>query len=199
MTGLDKFSRKWAAAAAIVGGLAWIAYSMAAMLEPWGDYAAYVDAGGAATVTNAPGFRLAALLGGAALLLLGGAAAGAARRLGLPARLPGHFGLALALVGAAAGLAMWAGALLLLPDLVGAAMNIGAIMVAVAAMLLAIDGAGQTLAMPLFIVGALGLAAVLAAALVSLVAWMLPVYAALVMAVYGFAWVRFGSMLAAAK
>ena len=51
------------------------------------------------------------------------------------------------------------------------------------------------LATPLFIVGALGLAAICALALLSLASWMLPVYAALVMAIYGFAWVRFGAML----
>jgi hypothetical protein len=103
--------------------------------------------------------------------------------------------VALGLVGGAAGLAMWIGALLLQIDLAGAAMNVGAILIAIGAMLLAIDGAGRELATPLFIVGGLGMAAVFAAALVSLVAWMLPVYAALVMAVYGFAWVRFGDML----
>ena len=41
----------------------------------------------------------------------------------------------------------------------------------------------------------LGMLALLAQAMTPLFAWMLPVYAALVMAVYGFVWVRFGNLL----
>jgi hypothetical protein len=199
MNWLDQLARKCAPTTAIVGGLVWIAYTLAALLQPWGNYATFVDQSGAVSNPSSFAFQLTALLGGAALLLLGAALAGTARRIGLPQRLPqrlpGQFGVALGLVGGAAGLAMWIGALLLQIDLAGAAMNVGAILIAIGAMLLAIDGAGRELATPLFIVGGLGMAAVFAAALVGLVAWMLPVYAALVMAVYGFAWVRFGDML----
>ena len=195
MTRFDQLVQQWAPAAAILGGLAWIAYTLTAMLQPWGNSATFVDQSSARSMTNAPAFQLTALLGGTALLLLGGALAGAARRMGLPDRLPGQIGVALGLIGEAAGLAMWAGALLQQVNLVAAALNAGAILIAIGAMLLAIDGAGQNMATPLFIVGGLGAAAVFAAALVTLVTWMLPVYAALVMAVYGFAWVRFGDML----
>ena len=195
MTRFDQLVQQWAPAAAILGGLVWIAYTLAAMLQPWGSYASYTDPRGGITLTNATAFGVTALLGGAALLLLGLALAGAARRIGLPSRLPGQIGVALGLIGGAAGLALWAGALLHQVNLVAAALNAGAILIASGAMLLAIDGAGREMATPLFIVGALGMAAIFAAALVSLVTWMLPVYAALVMAVYGFAWVRFGDLL----
>ena len=195
MTRFDQLVQQWAPAAAILGGLVWIAYTLAAMLQPWGSYTPYADRHGGIALTNGPAFQVTALLGGAALLLLGLALAGAARRIGLPSRLPGQIGVALGLIGGAVGLAMGVGALLLQSDLAGAAMNAGALMIAIGALLLAIDSAESAIAMPLFIVGALGLAAIFAAALVSLVAWMLPVYAALVMAVYGFAWVRFGDML----
>jgi hypothetical protein len=195
MNRIDPLVQRWAPAAAMLGGLVWIAYTLAALLQPWGSYAAYTDAQGAVAVTNAPVFQLTALMGGAALLLLGVALVGAARRLGLPAHLPGQIGVALGVVGGAVGLLLWLGALLRQPALATAAINAGALMVAVGVLLVAIDGAGRTLAPSLFIIGALGLAAIFAAALVSLVSWMLPVYAALVMAVYGFAWVRFGDLL----
>ena len=195
MNRLDQLARKSAPTTAIAGGLVWIAYTLAAMLQPWGSNTTFVDQSSALSITNAPAFQLTALLGGAALLLLGAALAGAARRMGLPDRLPGQIGLALGLIGGAAGLAMWVGALLHQVNLVAAALNAGATLIAIGVMLLAIDGAGQEMATPLFIVGGLGMAAVFAAALVSLVTWMQPVYAALVMAVYGFAWVRFGDML----
>ncbi len=196
MNRLDPLAQRWAPAAAMLGGLVWIAYTLAAMLQPWGSYAAYTDAQGNNAITNAPVFQLTALLGGAALLLLGVAMAGATRRLGLPDRLPGQTGVVLGLVGGAAGLLLWLSALLMQPALATAAMNAGALMVAVGVLLVAIDGAGRTLTPSLFLIGALGLAAIFAAALVSLVSWMLPVYAALVMAMYGFTWVRFGSILA---
>ena len=195
MNRIDPLAQRWAPAAAMLGGLVWIAYTLAALLQPWGRYTAYTDAQGAVAVTNAPVFQLTALLGGAALLLLSTALVGAARRLGLPAHLPGQIGVALGVVGGAAGLLLWIAALLRQPALATAAMNAGALMMAVGVLLVAIDGAGRTLAPSLFIIGALGLAAIFAAALVSLVSWMLPVYAALVMAVYGFAWVRFGDLL----
>ncbi len=195
MNRIDPLAQRWAPAAAMLGGLVWIAYTLAALLQPWGRYAAYTDAQGAVAVTNAPVFQLTALLGGAALLLLSTALVGAARRLGLPAHLPGQIGVALGVVGGAAGLLLWIGALLRQPTMATAAMNAGALLVAVGVLLVAIDGAGRTLAPSLFLIGALGLAAIFAAALVSLVSWMLPVYAALVMAVYGFAWVRFGDLL----
>lgn len=195
MNRIGPLAQRWAPAAAMLGGLVWIAYTLAALLQPWGRYAAYTDAQGAVAVTNAPVFQLTALMGGAALLLLGVALVGTARRLGLPAHLPGQIGVALGVVGGAAGLLLWIGALLRQPALATAAMNAGALLVAVGVLLVAIDGAGRTLAPSLFLIGALGLAAIFAAALVSLVSWMLPVYAALVMAVYGFAWVRFGDLL----
>jgi hypothetical protein len=195
MNRIDPLVQRWAPAAAMLGGLVWIAYTIAALLQPWGSYATYTDAQGNVAVTNAPVLQLTALLGGAALLLLGAALVGAARRLGLPVHLPGQVGVALGVVGGAAGLLLWLGALLWQPALATAAMNAGALMVAVGVLMVAIDGASQTLAPSLFIIGALGLAAIFAAALVSLVSWMLPVYAALVMAVYGFAWVRFGDLL----
>ena len=195
MTRLDQLAQQWAPATAILGGLAWIAYTMAALLQPWGSYATYGAPQGAPTISNIPAFLFTSLLGGLALLVLGSALAGTARRMGLPAQLPGRFGMALGLVGGATGLVMAAAAFMLHMTLAAAAMNAGAIMVAVGALLLASDGAGQRLAMPLFIVGALGVTAIFAAALVSLATWMLPVYAALVMAVYGFAWVRLGDIL----
>lgn len=195
MNRIDPLAQRWAPAAAMLGGLVWIAYTLAALLQPSGRYAAYTDAPGAVAVTNAPVFQLTALLGGAALLLLSTALVGAARRLGLPAHLPGQIGVALGVLGGAAGLLLWIGALLQQPAMSTAAMNAGALLVAVGVLLVAIDGAGRTLAPSLFLIGALGLAAIFAAALVSLVSWMLPVYAALLMAVYGFAWVRFGDLL----
>ena len=102
MNRLDQLARKSAPTTAIAGGLVWIAYTLAAMLQPWGSNTTFVDQSSALSITNAPAFQLTALLGGAALLLLGAALAGAARRMGLPDRLPGQFGVALGLIGGAA-------------------------------------------------------------------------------------------------
>jgi hypothetical protein len=195
MNRIDQLLQRWAPAAAILGGLAWITYTFAALLPPWGAYTSYTIEQGAAAVSNLPAFLLVTLPGGLALLLLGSALAGTAQRLGAPVRRPGQIGVALGVGGAAAGLALLVGALLTQPALATAAMNAGALMLAVGVLLVASASAGHMLAMPLFIVGALGLAAIFAVALLSLVAWMLPVYAALVMAVYGFAWVRLGDLL----
>jgi hypothetical protein len=80
MNWLDQLARKCAPTTAIVGGLVWIAYTLAALLQPWGNYATFVDQSGAVSNPSSFAFQLTALLGGAALLLLGAALAGAIRR-----------------------------------------------------------------------------------------------------------------------
>ena len=60
---------------------------------------------------------------------------------------------------------------------------------------LVIKGLILGIAAPLFLAGTLGMVALLAQAMTPLFTWMLPVYAALIMAIYGFVWVRFGNLL----
>jgi hypothetical protein len=79
------------------------------------------------------------------------------------------------------------------------AMTAGEVLLAFGVMLVAIDAAGSpasgSYGSALFIVGVVGMLGLMAQALVTLAIWMLPVYGALVMAVYGLTWVRFGSWL----
>lgn len=192
---------------AIGGGLLWILYAILAVLQPLGNRTPLPAAQGELLVTNALAFQVAGATGGAALTLLGLAVVGAAARYDLPRNavqpfntvLPSRFGVAMGWVGALAGVlaAATAWLVLVLPN--GAMHFFGAVLVALGAMLVAIEANGSDdaypIAAPLFLVGALGMLSLLAQALLPVVTWLLPVYAALVMAVYGFAWVRFGSLL----
>lgn len=189
--------KQTAGALAILGGLLWIGYAVLGVLQPLGDIA-----------TNSPAFWLAGASGGAALVLQGLAVVGVASRYGLPgeepprfgAVIPSRYGVAMAWVGALAGLLAVATALLSL-ELPNNAMQLfGAVLTPLGAMLVAIEANGSEhayrIAGPLFLVGALGMVSLLAQALLPLASWMAPIYAALAMAVYGFAWVRFGGLLA---
>ncbi len=182
---------------AILGGLLWIGYAVLGVLQPLGDVA-----------TNSLALWMAGASGGAALALQGLAVVGVASRYGLPgeepprfgAVIPSRYGVAMAWVGALAGLLAVATALLSL-ELPNNAMQLfGAVLTPLGAMLVAIEANGSEhayrIAGPLFLVGALGMTSLLAQALLPLASWMAPVYAALAMAVYGFAWVRFGALLA---
>ncbi|MCS6826340.1 MAG: hypothetical protein NZ553_06985 [Caldilinea sp.] len=182
---------------AILGGLLWIAYTVLGVLQPLGDAA-----------MNPMAFSMAGAAGGAALVLHGLAVVGVALRYGLPgeepprfgAVIPSRYGVAMGWVGALAGLLAIATALLSL-ELPNNAMQLfGAVLTPLGAMLVAIEANGSEqayrIAGPLFLVGALGMVSLLAQALLPLTSWMAPVYVALAMAVYGFAWVRFGSLLA---
>lgn len=197
----------WAPAAAIVGGLLWILYAILALLQPLGTVNLFISDTGQLSATNPGAFRIAALTGGLALILLGAALIGTIQRYelrGAPAAqfgtgVPSRFGGILAWAGVAAGLLVSLGGLVLQVPLATLAQLLGAVFVPFAASLVAIEANGSEtaypIAAPMFIVGALGMAAVLAQAMVALYAWMLPVYGALVLAIYGFVWVRVGGLM----
>lgn len=207
MNALTNWLDRQAGWLAIAGGLLWIVYAVLATLQPLGNIVTYTDALGQTAVTNPAAFRLSGAVGGGAVILLGLALVGVAARYNLPGDEPAHFGsvapsrwgVAMAWVGALAGLLAAAMALLLfvLPN--NAMHFFAAVLVPFAAMLVAIEANGSEesarIAAPLFLVGALGMIGLLAQALILLATWMPPVYAALAMAVYGFAWVRFGGLL----
>ncbi|HHY58057.1 MAG TPA: hypothetical protein GYA08_21785 [Chloroflexi bacterium] len=198
---------QWAGWLAMGGGLLWILYTILALLQPLGSMTPFIGAQGELAVTNPLAFRATGVVGGAALILLGLAVVGAAARYHLPGRQPHHFnavvpsrfGVAMGWVGALAGVLAATTALLLLVLPTSAMHFFGAVLVPLGAMLVAIEANGSDhaypIATPLFLVGALGMIGLLVQALLPVVAWMLPVYAALIMAVYGFAWVRFGNLL----
>jgi hypothetical protein len=196
---------------AIAGGLLWILYAILELLQPLGSAVMIAPDTGQPMVIDPALFRITGVAGGAAIGLLGLAVAGVAARYGLSGHTPDHFstvlssryGVAMAWVGALGGLlaALLALLTLVLPN---DAMHLfGAVLVTVGAMLVAVEANGSDhayrIAAPLFLVGALGMIALLVQALMPVVAWMLPVYVALAMAVYGFAWVRFGSLLLVQK
>jgi len=210
MNAIMNFLARWAGWLAIAGGLLWIVYAILAILQPLGSVVTYTNDHGATLVTNPMAFRMAETAGGVALILLGVAVVGVAARYNLPGAeptrfgvvAPSRYGVALGWVGALAGLlaAIMALLLFVLPN--NAMYFFGAVLVPLSATLVAIEAnAGEQayrIAAPLFLVGALGMISLLAQALLPLTPWMLPVYAALAMAVYGFAWVRFGSLLMSA-
>lgn len=207
MRTITKTLAQWAGWLAISGGLLWILYAILALLQPLGNITFFTGAQGELLVTNAPAFQVAGAAGGVALTLLGLAVVGVAARYDLPGNaaphfnsiVPSRFGVAMGWVGALAGAlaAATAWLALVLPN---SAMHFfGAVLVALGAMLVAIEANGSDeaypIAAPLFLVGALGMLSLLAQALLPMVTWLLPVYTTLVMAVYGFAWVRFGGLL----
>lgn len=207
MKTITNFLAQWAGWLAISGGLLWILYAILALLQPLGSTTSFTGDAGAPLITNPLTFRLTGATGGVALTLLGLAVVGAAARYNLPGSEPHHFnavvpsrfGVAMGWVGALAGVLAAVTALLLLVLPNGAMQLFGAVLVPFGAMLVAIEANGSDhaypIAAPLFLVGALGMIGLLAQALLPTVAWMLPVYATLAMAVYGFAWVRFGNLL----
>lgn len=176
--------------AAIVGGLLWIIYAILLMLHPWG---APLRAGAA----SGP-FATAALTGAAALACLALALLATARR-GLPIRGAGRFGAAMGWTGLLAAAAATVGGLVQQATLCSAALIAGEVLIAFGVLLVATDAAGEphssAAGSALFLVGVVGMLGLMAQALVAVTAWMLPIYAALVMAVYGLAWVRFGGWL----
>lgn len=193
----------------IAGGLLWILYAIWEMLQPMGSGMTVAPDTGQIAIANPGVFRMTGATGGASVVMLGLAVVGVAARYGLPGDapdrfstvLPSRYGVAMAWVGALAGLAAAVLALLTLALPNNAMQLFGAVLVPFGAMLVAVEANGSEhayrIAAPLFLVGVLGMAALLVQALLPLVSWMLPVYAALAMAVYGFAWVRFGSLLMA--
>jgi len=207
MKTITNFLAQWAGWFAIGGGLLWILYAILALLQPLGSATPFTGDAGMTLIAAPLTFRLAGAAGGVALTLLGLAVVGAAARYNLPSGEPHHFnavvpsrfGVAMGWVGALAGVLAAATALLLLVLPNGAMQLFGAVLVPFGAMLVAIEANGSDhaypIAAPLFLVGALGMIGLLAQALLPTVAWMLPVYAALAMTVYGFAWVRFGNLL----
>lgn len=184
---------------AMMGGLLWIGYAVLAMLEPLGAIGITRDAAGQWLALNPAALRVTGAVGAVALLLLGATVIGLAQRNGLPIQTPGRFGVAMGWVGALAALVA---AVTALPPLAGptlAALNFAFLLVAFGTLLVAVDAAGQpataNLGSALFLVGALGMVGLFVQALTLLWVWVLPVYAALAMAVYGFAWVRLGNMI----
>ena len=207
MSQIAELLNRWAPWLAIGGGLLWILYAILEMLQPMGSVASFTNDQGQMLVTNPGAFRVAGSAGGAALVLLGLAVVGTARRYDLPgaepnrfsSAVPSRFGVAMGWVGALAGLLAAIMALALLVPAHSAMQLFGAVLVPFGTLLVAIEANGSEraypIAAPLFLAGALGMLALLAQAMTPLFAWMLPVYAALVMATYGFVWVRFGNLL----
>jgi hypothetical protein len=185
--------------AAMIGGLLWIVYSILLLLKPWGDIVSAPNGAEPPFVIDAGAFALTAAAGACALALLSAALLATVRRLQLPVQGAGRFGVAMATIAILAALAAAAGGLLGLPSLMAGAMTAGEVLLAFGVMLVAIDTAGSpasgSYGSALFIVGVVGMLGLMAQALVTLAIWMLPVYGALVMAVYGLTWVRFGSWL----
>jgi hypothetical protein len=185
--------------AAMIGGLLWIVYSILLLLKPWGDIVSAPNGMEAPFVIDAGAFALTAVAGAGALALLTVALPATVCRLQLPMQGAGRVGVAMAGVAMLAAPAAAAGGLLLLPTFVSGALMAGEVLLAFGVMLVAIDAAGSpasgSYGSALFIVGVVGMLGLMAQALVALAIWMLPVYGALVMAVYGLAWVRFGSWL----
>ena len=170
----------FAAPAAIIGGLLWIVSLILLLVRP------------------APLFVTAATASGS-LAALAIALPAALHRLGLPVQGSGRFGVAMSWVTLLAAAAALAGGLLQQPSLAASATTAGEVLLAFGVMLVAIEAAGQpqnaASGSALFVVGAAGMLGLMAQALVLMVTWMLPIYAALVMAIYGLAWVRFGGRL----
>ena len=168
------------APAALAGGLLWILYAILLLVRP------------------AP-LGLTVLTGAGALAALAAALPAAVRLLHLPLPGSGRFGVAMAWVTLLAAAAAMVGGVLQSKALAGSAMTAGEVLLAFSAMLLAIEAAGlpesAASASTLFLIGVIGMLGLLAQALVAVTTWMLPIYAALVMAVYGLAWVRFGGWL----
>lgn len=193
----------------MAGGLLWILYAIWETLQPMGSAVTVAPDTGQLEIIDPAVFRITGASGGAAVTLLGLAIVGVAARYGLPddapdrfnSVLPSRYGVAMAWIGALAGVLATVLALLLFTLPNNAMQIFGALLVPFGAMLVAVEANGSDnayrIASPLFLVGALGMVALLVQALLPFVPWVLPVYAALTMAVYGFAWVRFGSLLMA--
>jgi hypothetical protein len=183
----------------MIGGLLWILYAILALLRPWGVVVSTPPWPEPPVVLQPTAFAITALVGGAALFVLALAVPATVRRLTLPVEGAGRFGVALAWTSILAAIAAAVGGVLGRAGLTAGAMTAGEVLLAFAVMLVAIDTAGSpatgVYGSALFVVGVVGMLGLMAQALVAVALWMLPVYGALVMAVYGLAWVRFGNWL----
>ena len=171
-----------AAPAALLGGLLWIAYAILRFVRPLG-------------------LPATAGAGAAALALLAFALVGVAARLGVSRQGSGRFGVAMGWTCLLAAAAAAVGGLAQQATFCSAALIAGEVLLAFGVLLVAIEAAGEQTSAPagsaLFVIGVIGMLGLMAQALAAVTAWMLPIYAALVMAVYGLAWVRFGGRLTA--
>jgi hypothetical protein len=196
---MTKQLQTFAPSAAIVGGLLWIVYAILLMLQPWGEFVTAPPWPEPPAVLNSTAFAITAVAGGAALAMLALAVPATVKRLNLPVAGAGRFGVAMAWVSLPAALAAAAGGLTGWAALAAGALTAGEVLLASGVMLVAIDASGSPATRgygsALFVVGVTGMLGLLAQALVAMTAWMLPVYGALIMAVYGLAWVRFGNWL----
>jgi hypothetical protein len=166
---------------AIIGGLLWIVYAILLLVRP-----------AAVSIT--------ATVGAVGLAALAIALPAAVQLLRISVQGSGRFGVAMNWMTLLAAAAALAGSLLQHASLAASAITAGEVLLAFGVMLVAIEAAGQpaspTSGSALFVVGMAGMLGLLAQALAAVALWMLPIYAALVMAIYGLAWVRFGSRLA---
>jgi hypothetical protein len=173
-----------AAPAALLGGLVWIAYAIVGFVRPLG-------------------LPATAWAGATALALLALALLGVAARLDVSGQGSARFGVAMAVMSLPAAAAAALGGLLQHAPLAANALVAGEVLLALGVMLVAIEAAGQPESAPtgaaLFVIGAVGMLGLFAQALAAAAAWMLPIYTALVMAVYGLAWVRLGARLNASN
>lgn len=194
-----KHLQTFAPSAAMIGGLIWIFYTILLLLRPWGDFVTAPPWPEPPTVLNPSAFAVTAVIGGTALAILALAVPATVKRLNLPVEGAGRFGVALAWLAFMMAFVAAAGGLAGQAALAAGAMTAGEALLAIGVMLVAIEAARSPTTggygSALFVVGVVGMLGLLAQALVAMAAWMLPIYGALMMAVYGLAWVRFGNWL----
>lgn len=190
---------RWAAVAAIVGGLLWSVYSVFEMLAPWGAASVYQEELGYDRVTNIQLFRAYTLPGGVAISLIAYGLLGVSGRWKLPMSQLGKLGVVLTYVASGLAILSTVGVLILVAPVAIGGVMFGSLALGAAIFLLALDArrarVAATWKMVLLALGVLGLLLLPLRPLV----WAFQVLpagvAATVMAVFGLGWLVMGVKL----
>ena len=188
--------RRWAAPAAVLGGLLWVPHGVFEMLPPWGAATVYEEETGYARITDTARFVAYSLPGSLALLLTGLGLLGITARLGLPV---GRAGPILTYVAVVLAVLSVVAVIVLFTPLAIAGLILGSFFLGAAAFTVAIGarraGVTSRWTVALLILGIMGLFMIPLRSLVNALAFLPPIAAAAFIGLFGLGWVGLGYAL----
>ncbi len=190
---------RWAAGAAVLGGVLWVPYGVFEMLEPWGPDVVYRDELGYAQVIDAPRFVAYSLPGSLALLLTSLGLLGILAQLRLPTRRVGRIARVLAYAALGLAILSTAGVIVQVDPLFTGGRVFGSLALGAATLLAAVDvrrdGEAPGWTLTLMVLGLIGLLLLPLWPLVYALQWVPRGGGAVLIALYGLGWVAVGSSL----
>lgn len=190
---------RWAAPAAILGGVLWVPHGVFEMLPPWGTATVYREELGYELITDSPLFVAYSLPGSLALLLTGLGLLGITALPRLPIGRLGRAGLILAYIAVALAVLSFLSVIMLFTPLFIAGLVFGSFFLGAAALTVAIDarraGVTSRWTAALVILGLMGLCMLPLRLLVNAMAFVPPAAGAAFIGLFGLGWIGLGYAL----